>query len=125
MKERHIEGPIFFQGHFLSTHQTDEKDDGVKPHGPPVNAEHPETVNEEKFHHQGHHRFDYRHVEGGRKWRNEMFYIAVASNEPVIHICAIEYCLYGFEKEYRVHYKKNLSEAERDGSTKRIACREA
>jgi hypothetical protein len=93
----------FFLRTLLSTHQADERDEHVEPHGPPVDAEHPDTVNEEKFYHEGHHRFDNRNVEGGRKRRKETLYIAIVGDEPVIHVCAIEYCLYGFEQEHRIH----------------------
>ena len=100
----------------MSTHQTDKRDEHVKPHGPPVDAEDPDTVNEEKFHHQGHHRFDYRNVEGGHKWRNEMLYIAIANDEPVIQVCAIEYGLYGFEQEHRVHYIRTCQKPRETGT---------
>ena len=103
LRERNTIKDRFFLGTLLSTHQTDEKDEHVKPHGPPVDAEHPDAVNEEKFYHQGHHRFDDRNVEGGCKWRKEMLYIAIAGDEPVIHVCAIEYGLYCFKHEHRIH----------------------
>lgn len=41
-----------------------------------------------------------------------MVEIAEADSEPVVEVCATEYCLHCFQKEHAIHYRMYVREKE-------------